>query len=522
MPLRRAQDSIPAGVAVSIDFNSQITLGGGLSIYRDVHVDTNDEMTNVQTCALNDFVVIAAWTGNIRAFGIDMHDFAHTGDSVCDRVVSASLGHSSFHSGRQDPCCRWCPSCWWQQTLDRRCQWGSSCHRQRHQKGAWACLQLHFWYATAILRFWFFILGVAYKFSSYDESYPHADTLGDDSICVTFEEADNQLYTFTATINGQGTGANVGAPTPIPYSEKYSYHGITGLSKDKYVVASCGPIIGQNFTGDHIRARLITVNPDHTLKLHDWSVLNFTASSTFFAIDNLDDQNIVIVYYNEHGTSGMIAQHLAYDRSTDNIAWGTSVVLRSASGNTNLERIKMRILSPDRFGVFFDDVAATNSQGLVFLQGIMGHEGQLQKLGGSVPIIEARREPWSFAYYDITPLNFERFVCVESYGDNRRASVSLSVGDQKFIPLGLTTETLLGEAVINYEGLYYANANTFTPGYSYYTNSRGELIRGRPYGSNNQDYESYYVYDQRSNCIVSTNNLIGYAVAHDILMIKTI
>lgn len=91
----------------------------------------------------------------------------------------------------------------------------------------------------------------------------------------------------------------------------------------------------------------------------------------------------------------------------------------------------------------------------------------------------------------------------------------------KMRAIGITSETVFGSATIQFGGLYIARSGKpFRPGYTYYTDNNGNLVRGRPFGWNNMDFGNFYVNDREGKQILSTVNMIGYAVSETELMIN--
>ncbi|KAK8803303.1 hypothetical protein WA158_000997 [Blastocystis sp. Blastoise] len=489
IPLRDSRWSVAAGKVVSVDRDSTISVGGGFSMYRDMKLPTKELYSNVKACGLSDFVGVAVFNGGLKASSYDFEDYVHDGDRfdlpltkeeklrTIDEVVCLDRSHVLVVGG-----------------------------------GEILPVTVNYTFVDHSLKFKI-TAGQVFQFAAGYDSYPHIDTMGKDSFCVTFEgkSDDDSLYTFVGTLTGDAETASVGNPSIVKYSEKYSYHKITGLRHDDFVVVAAGKQVFHNHTHEAIMARYIHYNREAgTLSMGNWTTVPHASTTTFFAVDNLDESHMIIVYYNEFGNDGMIAQLMSFDPSSSSLTFGGNLVLRPSQGVTNLERLKMKILSPSRFGVFYDDIATVNSQSLSVVQAIMSDSGELRLVGSPILIVEARRQPWQFVYYDIAMLNFERFVLIESYSTGRDTYASVSLGVQKYMPIGITSESFFGGAKVNFGGLYYApDGVTFTPGHAYYTDSRGNLIRGEPFGWNNPDMEnSRYIVDRKNNVVLSTNNLI--------------
>lgn len=88
--------------------------------------------------------------------------------------------------------------------------------------------------------------------------------------------------------------------------------------------------------------------------------------------------------------------------------------------------------------------------------------------------------------------------------------------------MGITTNRGGKEKYIQFNGVYTFASNsdvTLKPGYTYYTNGRGELVQGRPYGYNHAEYGTFYVDTGAEICAL--HNQIGVAVGEKELLIRT-
>ena len=106
-------------------------------------------------------------------------------------------------------------------------------------------------------------------------------------------------------------------------------------------------------------------------------------------------------------------------------------------------------------------------------------------------------------------------------GETRTYS-SLNIGYHYAYPVGITTNRGGKEKYIQFNGVYTfpdSSSVSLKPGYTYYTNSEGDLVRGRPYGYNHAEYGTFYV-DTGSE-ICALHNQIGIAVSEKQLLIRT-
>ena len=86
---------------------------------------------------------------------------------------------------------------------------------------------------------------------------------------------------------------------------------------------------------------------------------------------------------------------------------------------------------------------------------------------------------------------------------------------------GIAQSAKKGKLTVQFAGMFKVPGNRkLTPGRAIYTNSKGELIEGQPYGYANRDYGQFYTESFSDNSILSINNLIGVAVTKKKIYLK--
>ena len=114
----------------------------------------------------------------------------------------------------------------------------------------------------------------------------------------------------------------------------------------------------------------------------------------------------------------------------------------------------------------------------------------------------------------------DSFTGEYSQGVTRKYS-SLNIGYHYAYPVGITTNRGGKDKYIQFNGVYTFTdgAVTLRAGYTYYTNSKGELVRGRAYGYNHAEYGTFYV--DAGTELLALHNQIGIAVSETELLIRT-
>ena len=100
--------------------------------------------------------------------------------------------------------------------------------------------------------------------------------------------------------------------------------------------------------------------------------------------------------------------------------------------------------------------------------------------------------------------------------------MGVNVGYHLAYPVGITTSRGKTSKYIQVHGVYkYTDGTKLVLGYTYYTNSKGALVRGRAYGWNHAEFGSYYVVSNVTYEICALHNQIGIAVSEKELLIRT-
>ena len=86
---------------------------------------------------------------------------------------------------------------------------------------------------------------------------------------------------------------------------------------------------------------------------------------------------------------------------------------------------------------------------------------------------------------------------------------------------GIAQSAKKGKLTVQFAGMFKVPGNRkLTPGRAIYTNSKGELIEGAPFGYVNRNFGIFYEFDWRDNSILSNNNLVGIAVTKKKIYMK--
>ena len=78
---------------------------------------------------------------------------------------------------------------------------------------------------------------------------------------------------------------------------------------------------------------------------------------------------------------------------------------------------------------------------------------------------------------------------------------------------GVVSKVKKNALMIQFAGIVKVpSSNKLTPGYAIYTNNKGELVEGQPFGYANRFFGQFYLENKADNSILSGHNVIGMAV----------
>ena len=86
---------------------------------------------------------------------------------------------------------------------------------------------------------------------------------------------------------------------------------------------------------------------------------------------------------------------------------------------------------------------------------------------------------------------------------------------------GIVNKVKKNTLTIQFAGMFKVpGSRKLTPGRAIYTNSKGELIEGAPYGYVNRNFGIFYEFSRADNSILSNNNLVGMAATTKKIYLK--
>lgn len=357
--------------------------------------------------------------------------------------------------------------------------------------------------------------------------FPHVDNLNNKTIALEFE-SNYQLKAATATWSGEGKDAVMNISDAYVFNSDgvYAYHGVAGMSDNKFILAATGE--RRNASGvieepHPIRCMVATVESDGKITFGEWELRWFSDSVNWFALDNFNSHQALITYYDETEGNGIVAMAIFLDGpDAKQVRYGGYTIIEHGGAALSYQKITMRILSHNRFGVFFPD--ASNNGNLVFMMGERSSNNDITRAGANFVVARKgwRRHTGSF-YFSIAAIDFQTFSLLDYYVSDDRKYSSLAIGYHMAYPIGITTDRDSKAKYIQFNGVYKFTDSKIklVPGYTYYTNSNGGIVRGRPYGYNHAEFGSFYVDSWETQELCALHNQIGIAVSEKELLIRT-
>ena len=359
------------------------------------------------------------------------------------------------------------------------------------------------------------LFGKPYTMQNDDDEWPHIDNLTNTTFAVVYENG-NDLWTRIGTWKGEGAGASLEVSDPISATSRLSFHGVAGMDDKHFIVAATGNHTEQGWSV--VTACLCTIGDDGKVTIGDWVDLPWSSSHNFFDMDNMGRSRVILVF--SSFTDGSIhSVVLNFNREKNTISWGAQRTIQRGGAVLTWNRIDIRVLNEDSFAVFYEDNAI---QSLVLVTCALTWSNDIAIT--SPPYIISR--PWGPErnvdfYYDLIDHGSMDFMIGE-YRTNRWGGMAMFhrgvVLPRMF---GIAQKANKGKLTVQFAGTFKVpGSKKFTPGRSIYTNSRGDLIEGRPFGYATRNFGTFYEEDRPTNSILSNKNIIGLAVTKKKIFMK--
>lgn len=361
-----------------------------------------------------------------------------------------------------------------------------------------------------------------------DDDFPHFDNLDDKSFAVVYESGP-LLYTTTGRWEGSGKGSRLVFEKSEPLHLRLHFHGVAGLDANHYIITATGPVFNVSTSTATVRTWLITVNPDKSLDIQDHVNLPWTFSDNWFAMDNIDERNVVLCY-TDNTDGGIRSVLVRYNNETNTISYGAQVTLQRGGAVVNHEHTDLAILSRNRYVVTWNDAQAN---AIVMVMVTRTWANDLVVTSPEYVLSRSTwRDPVNRFYFDVCAITDEHFMIVEGRENRGMIDTRCHLGATYPRFFGIAKEDgvldkkntfngrRLGVVKVQLGGIVTLKKGVLTPGRSVYTNSRGELIQGRPYGYATRSFGSFYLYDDATNSIIDGRNILGIATTKKKIMLR--
>ena len=467
------------GMPVSIDRRGNAWPGAGTTIYRNVADEPIDySMNNVKLRQLNHFMTLAVFDGGVAAFRgtydnfqveVSKQDLPPVDGQVRRVSEVVAMNREQFIIVGSN------------QLLPLTVQ------VTRNDDGR---VRVNF------------VFGIPKPMGDADhDKFPHIDNLTNTTIAMIYERSMN-LYTRIAEVRGVGTNAQVdlGDETRVGYS--YEYHKVAGMDANHYIIAATGRLWNTSFYYPAVTAVLCTINGTK-LQIGEWKYLPWAMSHNYMDMDNFDFSNAIMVFTEatEHSIKAVM---LHFDREENDIYFGSSRTIQNGGSVFYPEKIDIRILSPTSFAVFYED------QVIHRLCLVLCTVSSSLDISVSSPTYVVSLTSGAFSY-DLCESGMGDFMILENRVTDRNR-VFMHYGVVLPRPFGIAQKSKKGKLTIQFAGMFkIPTKQRFTPGRAVYTNSRGELLEGRPFGMANRESGMFYEYGP-DRSLLSQNNLVGVAV----------
>ena len=359
-----------------------------------------------------------------------------------------------------------------------------------------------------------FLFGKPYALENDDDQWPHIDNLSNTTFAIIYEKG-SRVETRVGRWKGEGKGVELAVSEPFSVFDRYSFHGVAGLDEDHFVIA----VTGNNTAGgpNYVGACLCTIE-NNIVTAGDMVTLPWTMSHNFFDMDNIGRSRVVMVFSSL--TDGSIhAVILNYNREQNTISWGAQRTIQHGGAVLRWNRMDIRVLSMDTFAVFYEDDAI---QSLVLVTCAITDSNDIAITSPAYVVSRPwgmqRNLDYDFDMIDNGPMDF---MIAEYRRQEHGSMVMFHRGVVLPRMFGIAQKANKGKLTVQFAGTFKVpGSQKLTPGRSIYTNSRGDLIEGRPFGYASRNFGTFYEYDFQTNAILSNKNIVGLAVTKKKIFLK--
>ena len=481
---------IQEGMPVSLDREGYAFPGAGTTIYRNVSIGTNGhEMRNVKIRELDFNVAMLVYDGYIDAMLFSMD-----GDTI--DVSQTSLTP----------------------TLDGEVRKVDDVVRVSRQRfivvGSRELLPI-----TAVverqdkrIRVNFY-QGTPTALVNDEDKWPHADNLNNDTFVLIYENGYN-LYTRVGHWTGTDFSPAISLDDELLATIRYEYHGIAGLDSNHFVIAATGKQYRVNDTLPGVRACLCTLYDNGTVTFGDWIMLSFTISHNYFDMDNMGPDEVIMAFAEGSGVTAVV---MGYDRESNEIFFGSHESIQTGGAILRESRMDLRVLDYYTFAVFYED---DYTQTLNLVMAEISDANDIEVTSPTYIISRPYGDRFTDYYFDLCETMGGDFVIAEYQNTGMFKNALVHHGVRRPRPVGIATKVSQNKLMIQFAGMFKVSGMKLTPGRAIYTNTKGDLIEGMPFGYANSEFGSYYVFSPHDNSIISSTSLVGLAVTKNKIYMK--
>lgn len=353
-----------------------------------------------------------------------------------------------------------------------------------------------------------FVFGEPTALPNDDDQWPHVDQLTNTTFAVIYENKEDLLVRTGEWIEGSKPSFKLGAEKRV--SARYDYHGVAGMDANHFIIGVTGRLHAANHTMPIIATCLCTIE-NGEVKVGEWQHLPWTVSHNYFDMDNFGPENVIMAF-NDISTRGIRTVVVHFDRASNSIYYGAQQTIQTGGAILRENRIDLRILSPSSFAVFYEDNAI---HGLVLVLCGLTPSFDIVKISPNYVVSRARGpgQDHSEYYYDLCESGWGDFMIAEFRNGGMRGRAMIHRGVVLPRMFGIAQKSEKGKVQVQFAGMFKVRGSRkLHPGNAVYTNSKGELVEGRPFGYVTRSFGSFYEVSRADGSILSQSNVIGIAV----------
>ncbi len=330
------------------------------------------------------------------------------------------------------------------------------------------------------------------------------------------------IETLVAQMNGAGADCEFVVWDQIEFSENHMSMQVMAFSPTVYVICHPNATASDESGTSALACTPLSINTERKLVVGRSEYLDYVRMDYFFDMGLISANKGVVAFTDErigNGIRAVVLELISHDDRTYSLDFGSTVIINTGHASGPLPSglwtyINLEVLRENMFVVVYTDLS---NDGRVSC--IIAEMNEASTLMLTTPeFVVSLKNPNLNNYYwtDVSIVSPSMFFIVDSATgpDFPQGGASVTIGELKNGVLGVVHKKTSGN---RYDVLVSGQAKVtvterLVPGFTYYSSTKGQLIKGNAARHLSQGSESY-ITDGRTH--ISHSSVVGIAISNN-------